>query len=561
MKSMSRRLLALVLALVAALAVAACGGDDDSGGDTGSGSGGDGQQTAARQGGEATFNYGSFPDYLDPALLYTVDGLQAIAATHTPLLTYPRTEGAEGARLIPGLAEALPEVTNGGRTYTLRLREGLQYSDGSPVRARDFEHSIKRVLNLESGGSSFYQTIDGATEYLDAGRARGDISGIRTNEQRREIEIDLTEPNGQFPFILSMWFASLVPSDTPFENLTNNPPPGTGPYRITEVNGTRSFTMERNRNYVEIPGLPNAGLDKITVDVVQNQTRSVQDTQRNRVDFVTEPPPGDALTTFEETAPERFRSVTANSTYYFFLNQRTKPFDDVRVRQAIHYAIDKRALARLYGGELEPGCNFLPPGMQGYERIEPCPYGDPRQAPNVERARQLIQEAGADGERVTVYGNQEDPSRPVANYLADVMNQIGLRARPRILDGAVYFTTIGNQETKAQAGFANWFQDYPHPGNFMFLVDPDSIQPTNNQNYSNVDDPQVRRALDRLDRQDISEAAPGYAQVDRRIVEQAHTVPYGHRRIPIITSERIAFDQVMYHPVLGVDFTSFRLKQ
>jgi ABC-type oligopeptide transport system substrate-binding subunit len=141
------------------------------------------------------------------------------------------------------------------------------------------------------------------------------------------------------------------------------------------------------------------------------------------------------------------------------------------------------------------------------------------------------------------------------------MNQIGLRARPRILDGAVYFTTIGNQETRAQAGFANWFQDYPHPGNFMFLVDPDTIQPTNNQNFSNVDDPEIGRALDQLDRQDISEAAAGYAEVDRRIVQEAHAVPYGHRQIPIITSDRIAFDQVMYHPVLGVDFTSFRLKQ
>ena len=253
--------------------------------------------------------------------------------------------------------------------------------------------------------------------------------------------------------------------------------------------------------------------------------------------------------------------MTTNSTYYFFLNHRTEPFDDVRVRQAIAYAIDGRALQRLFGGFLTPGCNFLPPGMQGHQKIEPCPYGDRNAAPNVERARQLIQEAGVEGQQVTVYGNQEDPSRPLANYLADVMNQIGLDARPRILDGAVYFTTIGNQETRAQAGFANWFQDYPHPGNFMFLVDGDSIQRTNNQNYGNVEDPEIDRALDRLDTQDISEAAPGYAQVDRRIVEQAHEVPYGHRQIPIITSERIAFDQVQYHPVFSVDFSSFALRQ
>ena len=81
-------------------------------------------------------------------------GWQALSDDEPPLLTYERKEGEEGAELIPGLAEAMPEVTEDGKTYTLKLRDGLKYSDGSPVKANDFEHTIKRVINLESGGST-----------------------------------------------------------------------------------------------------------------------------------------------------------------------------------------------------------------------------------------------------------------------------------------------------------------------------------------------------------------------------------------------------------------------
>ena len=80
-----------------------------------------------------------------------------------------------------------------------------------------------------------------------------------------------------------------------------------------------------------------------------------------------------------------------------------------------------------------------------------------------------------------------------------MLNQIGLDADAEILDGGVYFQTIGNDKTEAQTGFTNWFADFPHPLNFYFLVDGDSIQPTNNQNYGNVDDPKINDEIDRLE--------------------------------------------------------------
>jgi peptide/nickel transport system substrate-binding protein len=565
MRSTLRYLLVLALALTMAFAVAACGDDDDGGG--GGGDGGAAQESTGgdpaggKTGGEATTNLTSFPDFLDPALSYTQEGWQALWTAYTPLLSYRHVEGAEGAELIPGLAEEVPEPSEDGLTYQLKLRDGLKYSDGKDVKASDFEHTIKRVLNLESGGSAFYLGIEGAEEYVKAGKARGDISGIETNDQTGEISIKLKEADGSFPYVLAMDFAGIVPSDTPFENQTTSPPPGVGPFILENVKQNRSFELRKNPSWPEIDGIPAAKLDKITVEIKKNQTRQTQDVIQNRVDYVLDPPPADQLRTVKDQYGDRFEEFVTNSTYYYFLNTREKPFDKKEVRQAVNFAIDKRALARLFGGLLEPGCNFLPPGMQGYEKIEPCPYGDPNQAPDVEKAKQLIQQAGEQGTEVSVYGNDEDPSRPVTEYLADVLNQIGLNAKPRIVEGSVYFSTIGNQRTKAQVGFANWFQDFPHPRNFMFLVDPASIQETNNQNFGNVDDPEIGRLLADANKKPIEEAAPEYAQVDKRLLEEGYIAPYGHRKLANFVSERVDFENcTVTHPVYQLDYTQLCLK-
>jgi peptide/nickel transport system substrate-binding protein len=556
MRSTLRTLLVLALTLSMALFVAACGGDDN-----GSSDSGDSGKTASKikEGGEATFDYPSFPDYLDPALSYTAAGWQALYASYGQLTTYARKEGQEGSQLIPGLAESLPEISSDGKTYKFKLRDGLKYSDGSAVKANDFEHAIKRVITLESGGASFYTgTIVGAEDYLKAGKAKGDISGITADDATGEITIKLTGANGQFPYILSMPFASLVPGDTPFEVLTKNPPPGVAPMKITSVEGSRKFVLEKNENYPNIEGIPAAHLDKITVNVVDNNERGVRDVLTNKADWMDDPGPGDALREFKQTAKDRYTDQVTNSTYYFFLNHRVKPFDNVEVRKAVGLAIDKRALERLFGGQLEPGCNFLPPGMQGYEKIDPCPHG---KGGDVAKAKQIVQQEGVAGQKVTVWGNEEESTKAVTEYLADVLKEIGFDAEPKIVDGEVYFQTIGAQKTKAQAGFANWFQDFPHPGNFLFLVDPESIQETNNQNFSNVDDPEIKDQLNKLDKEELDKAAAGYAALDKKLVENADIIPYGHRKLPSFYSNRIAVDQVLFHPVMLADYTTFALKQ
>jgi peptide/nickel transport system substrate-binding protein len=534
--------LAGLLAAATMLGLAGCGGSDDTTADD------EGSDSTA--GGTATAYYSSFPDSLDPALSYTAEGWQALWVTYTPLLTYEHVEGLNGSKLIPGLAQELPEISDDGKTYTLKLREGLQYSDGTPVQASDFEHAIKRVLNLESGGTAYFLGIVGAEDYLETGKAKADI----------EVVIQLNEPDGQFPFALATVFASPVPGDTPFGDQTKSPPPGVGAFKITDINGTREFTLAKNESFDGFDGVPTAKLDRIEVTVVKDARRQGQDLLDNKVDYIVDPPVREQLREIRTEAPERFKEFTTISTYFAFLNTQIAPFDKKEVRQAVNFGLNKPALARLFSGLLEPTCNFLPPNMQGHEKLDPCPYGDPNSEPDLAKARQLIADAGAEGAKVTVWGNDETETREVTLALADQMQAIGLDATPKIVEGSVYFETIGNEKTQAQTGFLNWFADFPHPATFMSLVDGASIQPTNNTNMSRVDDPTINDTLAEINQNaDLGAVAPQYAELDKRVVDEGYIAPYGNRKLTLTTSDRIAFEAIVWHPLFQADFSTFAL--
>ena len=195
-----------MFALLAALtfALAACGGGDDEGE-------GDGATTEA-SGGAAEKTFPEFKvafdngiDYLDPGLSYTVQGWSIMLPVHLGLVTYKLVNGPEGATVIPGLAEDLPEVSSDGTSYKFTLREGITYSDGKEVKASDFKSTIKRLYLIDSPGVGFFTGIQGAEQFAET--KKGDIPGIVTDDAARTIEIKLTKPQGDFLHILATMFA------------------------------------------------------------------------------------------------------------------------------------------------------------------------------------------------------------------------------------------------------------------------------------------------------------------------------------------------------------------
>jgi len=543
-------------ALVAALAllVAGCGGGNSSS-NSGSTSGG-------KQGGTATVLMGTAPDFLDPQLTYTSQGFEPTWIVYTGLLTYQHANGSAGGVLIPGLAQRLPTISSDGKTYTLTLRRGLTYSNGTPVRASDFAYSIQRAIKLNWGGKSFFTSyIAGASAY-DTGRASS-ISGITTDDATGLVTIRLTQPYGAFPNVLGFPAAGLVPSGTPMKNLTTSPPPGVGPYKITSSVPNRGFTLTRNADFARfgIPGIPTGHLDTVNVKIVSNTQSEAQQVLSNQADVFD---PGDTLPPallpqIQSQASDRFARIPIPSTYYFFMNTTKAPFNNMKARQAVNYAIDRQAMVRLASGFLTPGCFFLPQGIVGHPTSS-CPYG---LTPNLTKARQLVQQSGQAGAKVTVWGEQRSPRREYVDYYTDLLNKIGFNATEKIIADTVYFPTIGNAKTDPQTGFADWIQDFPNPSDFYLLMDGRAIQPTNNQNFSKVNDPTIQRALVKLNpvpATRLDSVADQWRSLDEYTARQAYVVVYGSESMPKFFSNRLNFAAGIFNPTYLNDWSSFQLK-
>ncbi|HUZ80814.1 MAG TPA: ABC transporter substrate-binding protein, partial [Gaiellaceae bacterium] len=290
----------------------------------------------AVSGGTVTIDTSSPPNSLDPQSGYTVTAGESDWLAYVPLLTYAHKSGVAGTQLIPGLATALPKITNGSRTYTLTLRAGLKYSDGTPVVASDFKFAIERALKLNWGASSFLLPIAGASDYL-AGKART-ISGITTNDASRAIAIHLSTPVGNFSNVLAFPGASPVSQKTPMTNQVTSLPPGVGPYVIKNVVPNVSWSLVKNPLFASfhIPGIPTGTLDQINIHQVSNNLTEAEAVLNNQVDAfdVGDSVPPTLIAQIVAKAANRFAKEPVASTNYFFLNQRIPPFNNPLAREA-----------------------------------------------------------------------------------------------------------------------------------------------------------------------------------------------------------------------------------
>ena len=259
----------LTFACAGTMVVTGCGGQE---------------QASGRIGGTIQVTYTAFPDALDPALAHSQSALQTLRTVYTPLLSYAHGEGAAGTRIVPGLAEKLPEVSLDGRTYLFKLRERLSYSDGTPVHASDFEHAIRRVLRLRSPGAAYFAGIVGADDYLRSDDDDADIAGIATSDRTNDLTISLEEPDPRFREVLALEYGALVPGDTPFSDQTRTPPAGIGPYRLASVRAGLGYELVK-RSGVDLGDTPAGKLDKLVVSVA-----APADTPPVAADYAADPP-------------------------------------------------------------------------------------------------------------------------------------------------------------------------------------------------------------------------------------------------------------------------------
>ncbi len=536
-----------MLATGLALLVAACGGGGKKTESTTTTAGGGSSQQKTFPNFRIVYDTGT--DYLDPGLSYTVQGWQVMWNVYLSLLGYKHVNGPDGATIVPALAEDLPQISSDGKTYTLTLRKGLKYSDGTAVKASDFKYAIKRDFLVDSPGVGFFTNIVGADTFSET--KKGDISGITADDATGKITIKLAKPQGDFQNILATIFAAPVPANTPAKDQSTHPIPSTGPYMIQSYSPSRQFVLVRNPSFKPTDDVPATNPDKMTVKIVEDDSAALQQVINGQADFDFHPIPVDRLASVQQQHGDQLKIFTPANTYYFFMNAREKPFDDVRVRQAVNYAIDRNALVRLYGGLATPTENILPPTYPQYKKHTLYPL-------NVSKAKQLINQAGVKGMTVTVWGSNRETSKKPVEYLQDVLKKIGLDAKLKIIDAAIYWTTIGNQKTKAQIGFADWFQDYPHPLDwFDVLLNGTRITDTHNNNYSNFNDGNVNQKIAQLKQKaTLNDQINGqWAALDAQIMKKAGWAPYVNRQFTDFFGTDIDTGCYVSHVLYQLDFS------
>jgi peptide/nickel transport system substrate-binding protein len=539
--------IAVGAALIVALALTACG-------------------SSSKTGGSATALFGTAADSLDPGFAYTTQGAEPDWIVYTPLVTYAHASGAAGGQVIPGLATALPTVSADGLTYTMTLRKGLVYSNGKPVKASDFPFAIQRSIKLPWGGKSFYTSnIVGAAAF-DSGKAKS-ISGITADDATGQITIKLVAPYGAFDNVLAFPSSGLVPKGTAITNLPNNPPPGDGPYMFANVQPNKGYDLVQNSKWPgqNVPGIPAGHLKTIHVKYVSTNQQEATQVLANQADSFdpADEIPGGLLQQIKSQASSRYAAESTAQNFYFFMNTKTKPFSSQLVREAVNYAVDRRALQRLASGFLTPACFFLPPQLVGHP-TGACPYGDPNAAPDLAKAKALIAQSGMAGTPVTVWGENASPRKEYIDYYTQVLSSLGFKTTEKLTARAVYFTTIGNLKTpNLQTGFADWQQDFPNPIDFYLLLDARSLQPVNNQNFSQVNDPHIQSeltALDKVPASQLNTVAARWQALDTYVAQKAYVVTYGYNLSPQFFSTRLDFGSAIFHPVYFSDWTSWKLK-
>lgn len=493
-------------------------------------------------------------DYLDPSLSYTVEGWGVMWNVYLPLIGYKHVNGPDGATIVPYLAKALPTVSADGKTYTFALRSGLKYSDGTAVKASDFKATIERLFKVDSPGVGFFGNIVGASAFGKT--KKGSISGITVDDATGSIIIKLLAPQGDFENILATEFAALLPASAPAKDTSTSPLPSTGPYMIQSYKPNKTIVEVRNPNFSASAldnNVPTGNADKVVWDVIGDDTVALQRVINGQDDWESyHSIPTDRLSSVQTKYGSQIKVFTPANTYYFFMNNRVAPFDNVKVRQAVNYAVDRTALVRVYGGLATTTENILPPTYPQYKKHDLYPY-------NLAKAKSLIAASGDKGMSVTVWNHDRGLDPKASTYLVSVLNSIGLKAKEKIINSAVYWTTVGNQATKAQIGFADWFQDYPHPLDWIdVLLNGERITTTHNNNYADYDNKAVNAKIDALKK--VPELSNGvnaqWAALDNTIMKDAPWVPFINRQFTDFFSSSVDLSCYENHVLYEFDYAT-----
>ena len=437
-----------------------------------------------------------------------------------------------GLKLVPHLASSWTVSTDHLR-YDFTLRDGITYEDGTPIVARDFVTSLERARHL--GRSAF-------TSYL------GDVDQIRAIGDTH-VEITLSRPYAGFLYVMAMPFATPIPSshlDQVGDEL-RRAPLASGPWRLVAWDEGQTVELAKNPRYWDATRVKLDG--QLVLENIPSDTAYLM-FEQGELDTVDRLP--SPVYVWIQDQPQwkpYIHAAGAMNVYGERMNVRVPPFDDVRVRRALNYAVDKDHIVKLLGGGASVSHGLLPPGMFGRDdSLAPYPY-DPA------KARALLAEAGyPDGFEMEYVTTKGDDAEKLALSLQADLAAVGVRIKIRLMSFATYLAASGSPDGPPFS-IDSWIEDYPDPSDFVDVkFSTASISDENSNNDVFWSDPTLD-AMMTTARYEIDESkrADEYKAIERRLWDQAPWIWEYHRRFIEVTQPYVHGYEP--HPVWLRDYT------
>ena len=539
MKRISRRNFLKVAGVsAAALGLAACGGSKS--GSTATSGSAAGSTAGGTNTAGFTVQYGSNPETLDPALNSAIDGANTIITIFEPLLLIN-----ENNEVIGGQAESW-EASEDGLTWTFTMRDGLKWSDGTDLNAKDFEYSFKRMVDPNTA-APYAETCLGMIDGFEEAAGFPDADGnptvdpnpealnVKASEDGKTLTIVLSYPCSYFDKMAA--FATMSPVQqatveangdswcTSPDTFVSN-----GPYMITDWTPSERIVLTKNPNYVGGWDSSKIVSDTITLLLLEDSSASFAAYNSGEAQLIKDVPTDEipSLTKAEDGGD--FYVDTILGTYYVSLNLQRDAFKDAKVRKALSLAIDRDYVANtIMQGTYSAADSIVGPGIvdeSGYFHDNGnAPYISADYEANLAEAKKLLEEAGypnGEGYPTIEYStNDAGYHVPLAEYLQQAWGDLGITLTINKMEWSSF--TPARRAGEYDVARNGWVMDYNDPSNMLDLFC--SGNGNNDGKYSN---PEFDAAIEASRVADVSEHFAQLHKAEDILMEDTGCLPIAY---------------------------------
>ncbi len=391
------------------------------------------------------------PTTLDPAFVVDVTGGLIAAKLYNGLVKI-----GDDLSIQPDIAKKWT-ISRDGLTYTFILKQGIYFSNNREVKANDFKYSFKRILEPKSKSPVTWvlEKILGADEFMD-GKAV-DVKGIKVIDDYT-LEICLKKPFSPFLSLLTMTAAYVVPREEvgKWGPDFSGHPVGTGPFFLKEWLPNREIKLEKRKDYFDVP----AKVKGIIYRVIPEDLTAVTEFEVGNIDIITIPASEHSRYKNDPQKRNLISSIKGLNTYYLGLNCSRPPFNNLNLRKAINYAIDReKILNTIYERRGRLASGPVPDIMRKWNTPNMYEY-------HTQKAKELIRNEGLDGISLNFYVTADQEVIDIAEVIQSYIRAVGIAVKIKQLEWSAYKDAINRGEP--DLFYIGWWADYPDPENFLF---------------------------------------------------------------------------------------------